>query len=73
METLQHDFADTVRIGGLLNQIAYHLNHSYVELINNNIDEITLDAEQLKELCLDVQSQIQVLRTDILELARHRV
>ena len=71
LETLRYHFTNAARLGGLLNQIAYHLNSEHVKVQGGGEGEAELDARELQTLCRDLEREVQELKQEIIRLCRN--
>ena len=71
LETLRYHFTNAARLGGLLNQIAYHLNSEHVKVQGGSEGEAELDAKELQTLCRDLEREVQDLKQEIIRLCRN--
>lgn len=69
---LMEAFADTVRIGGLLNQIAHHINREYIQIVNQDVDRIEVDVAKLYGVLKELEAAQQEVKRHIIGLNRGR-
>ena len=72
-DTLKFHFTNTARLGGLLNQIAYHLNSQNLDVLNGNKDGMEVDAAELQTVCKKLEREVQDLKKSILKMCEHKV
>ena len=72
-DTMKFHFTNAARLGGLLNQIAYHLNSSNVEVMNGAKDGLELDASELHKTCKKLEREVQDLKRSIQQMCEHKV
>tara|TARA_R110000868_G_scaffold190862_1_gene434700 strand:+ start:1930 stop:2310 length:381 start_codon:yes stop_codon:yes gene_type:complete len=70
---LKFHFTNTARLGGLLNQIAYHLNSDHLDIINGEKENIELDASELQKLCQKIEREVRDLKKSILIMCENKV
>ena len=73
LDTMKFHFTNTARLGGLLNQIAYHLNSRNLDIINGEHGSMELDATELKSVCKKLEREVQNLKKSILKMCEHKV
>lgn len=71
LDMLRYHFTNTARLGGLLNQIAYHLNSGNIDIINGQSEAMELDAQELKTICRDLEYEVQKLKSKITDMCRN--
>jgi hypothetical protein len=67
-EALFGAFADTARIGGLLNQIAHHINRSYLDLLCVDSGTIQVDGQRLHALLKELEAGQHSIKDQIISL-----
>tara|TARA_R110000868_G_scaffold138329_1_gene352308 strand:- start:30973 stop:31353 length:381 start_codon:yes stop_codon:yes gene_type:complete len=73
LDMLKFHFTNTARLGGLLNQIAYHLNSDHLDIINGEKENMELDANELQKLCQKIEREVRDLKKSILIMCENKV
>lgn len=67
-QALIQAFADMVRIGSLLNQVAHHINRRYLEIVNLDGDSIELDGSRLHTILKNLEQGQHAIRREIIQI-----
>ena len=72
LEELHSQFSDLARVGGLLNQVAYHLNSEHLQVLNGEKQHSTVQAKHLEMVLSNVEVEVKKLLKSIIDLANER-
>lgn len=73
LEELRKNFADLARVGGLLNQLAFHLNTERVRVLDGELATVDVDLTLMKSLIDEVRQEVGVLSQEVINLSKKRV